>query len=137
MEQVYKSKIDAWLGAILLAAVIACLIAFAASLRTGSISAIAAALPALIIGSGLPLWLMTSTNYTLCNTTLLVKCGPLKWRVPIEQITTITPTSNPLSSPALSLDRLRIDYGRGQSIIISPKDKSQFIQDLESRLGRK
>jgi len=123
MEQVYKSKIDAWLGTILLAAVIACLIAFAT-------------LPALIIGSGLPLWLMTSTNYTLCNTTLLVRCGPFKWRVPIEQITTITPTSNPLSSPALSLDRLRIDYGRGQSIMISPKDKSQFIQDLESRRGR-
>lgn len=133
MKRIYKSKIDTWIGAILLTAVIACLIALAASVRTGSI---AATLPALVIGSALPLWLMTSTNYTLCDTTLLVKCGPFKWHVPIEQITTITPTSNPLSSPTLSLDRLRIDYGRGQSVMISPKNKSQFIQDLESRRGR-
>lgn len=135
MEQVYTSKIDTWLAVILIGAAVACLIAFLFSLRNGSISAIAATLPALIIGVGLPVWLMTSTSYTLSNTTLLVKSGPFRWQVPIEQITSITPTSNPLSNPALSLDRLRIDYGRGQSIMISPKNKSQFIQDLEARRG--
>lgn len=135
MEQVYTSKIDTWLALVLVGTVAACLIAFVFAFRTGSISAIAATLPALIIGAGLPIWLMTSTTYTLSNTTLLVKSGPFKWQVPVEQITSITPTSNPLSSPALSLDRLRIDYGRGQSIMISPKDKGQFIQDLEARRG--
>jgi len=133
VKQVYTSKIDTWLALVLVGAVAACLIAFVFALRTGSISAIAVTLPALIIGAGLPLWLMTSTAYTLSNTTLLVKSGPFKWQVPIEQITSITPTFNPLSSPALSLDRLRIDYGRGQSIMISPKDKGQFLQDLEAR----
>ncbi|MDO9478112.1 MAG: PH domain-containing protein [Pseudohongiella sp.] len=64
-----------------------------------------------------------------------MKSGPFKWRVPIKQITSITPTSSPLSSPALSLDRLRIDYGRGESIMISPKNKEQFIQDLNVRRG--
>lgn len=136
MEQVYTSKIDTWLGVVLLGAVAACFIAFIISLRTGSVPAIIATLPALLIGAGLPIWLMMSTSYTLSNSTLLVKSGPFKWQVPIEQITSITPTSNPLSSPALSLDRLRIDYGRGQSIMISPKDKSQFIQDLETRRGK-
>jgi hypothetical protein len=135
MEQVYTSKIDTWLLVVLVGAVIACLVAFVFSLRTGSVPAIVATLPALLIGAGLPVWLMTSTSYTLSDTALLVKSGPFKWQVPIEQITSITPTSNPLSSPALSLDRLRIDYGRGQSIMISPKDKSQFIQDLEARRG--
>lgn len=133
MKQVYTSKIDTWLALVLVGVVAACLIAFVFALRTGSISTIAVTLPALIIGAGLPLWLMTSTAYTLSNTTLLVKSGPFKWQVPIEQITSITSTFNPLSSPALSLDRLRIDYGRGQSIMISPKDKDQFIQDLEAR----
>ena len=135
MEQVYTSKIDTWLALVLIGAGVACLIAFVFALRTGSASAIAATLPALIIGAGLPIWLMTSTTYTLSNTTLFVKSGPFKWQVPIEQITSITPTSNQLSSPALSLDRLRIDYGRGLSIMISPKDKMQFIIDLEARRG--
>ena len=31
---------------------------------------------------------------------------------PVAEITRITPTRNPLSSPALSLDRLRNEYGR-------------------------
>jgi hypothetical protein len=135
MEQVYKSKIDTWLALILVGAGVACLIAFVFALSTSSASAIAATLPALILGAGLPVWLMTSTTYTLSNTILLVKSGPFKWQVPIEQITSITPTTNPLSSPALSLDRLRIDYGRGQSIMISPKDKVQFIHNLEALRG--
>ena len=43
----------------------------------------------------------------------------------------IRPTRNPLSSPALSLDRLRIDYGSGRSIMVSPEDKDKFIGDIE------
>src|SRR5690606_10272287 len=132
MEQVYTSKIDTWLFVVLVGAVIACLIAFVFSLRTGSVPAIVATLPALLIGAGLPVWLSTSTAYTASNSDLLLNYAPFHGQVPIQQITSITPTSNPLSSPALYLDRLRIDYGRGQSIMITPKDKSQFIQDLEA-----
>jgi len=133
VEQVYKSKIDIWLAIVMAAVVIVCFTIFLLSFLTGGASAIAATLPALILGVGLPVWLMTSTCYTLSDTTLLVKSGPFKWKIPISQITRITPTSNPLSSPALSLDRIRIDYGRGRSIMISPKDKSRFIRDLEDR----
>jgi hypothetical protein len=135
MEQVYTSKIDTWLAVVLLAAMIACLVAFGFSFRTGSLAKIVATLPAILVGVGLPIWIMASTSYTLNDSTLLVKSGPFKWQVPIAQITSITPTSNPLSSPALSLDRLRIDYGRGQSLMISPKNKEQFIQALEARRG--
>ncbi len=133
MEQVYKSKIDTWLALVLMSAASACFIAFVFALLSGSAIAIVVALLTLIIGAGLPVWVMTSTSYTLSGTTLIVKNGPFKWQVPIEQIKSITPTSSPLSSPALSTDRLRIDYGRWQSIMISPKFKDEFIQDLESR----
>ena len=87
------------------------------------------------LGIVLPLWLLLGTNYTLEPTQLLVKSGPFKWRVPVADITSITPTSNPLASPALSLDRLRIDYGRSSFIIISPRDKDQFIREIESLRG--
>lgn len=135
MEQVYTSKIDTWLLLVLLGAVVACIIAFVFSLRTGNVPAIVATLPALLIGAALPTWILLSTSYTLSHGTLLVKSGPFKWQVPLAEVTKVTPTSNPLSSPALSMDRLRIDYGHRQSIMISPKNKEQFIQDLEARRG--
>lgn len=135
MAQVYTSKIDTWLVLVLLTAVIACLVAFGLSFRTGSVVNVVATLPAILIGAGLPIWLMVSTRYILDDSILLVKSGPFKWQVEVEQITSITPTSNPFSSPALSLDRLLIEYGRGKSIMISPKDKGQFILDLEARRG--
>lgn len=133
MEQVYSSKIDTWLALTLLGAVAASLISFGIVLRTGSTPAIAVTLPVLVMGAGLPVWLMASTHYILGNSVLRVRSGPFTWQIPVAQITRVTPTSNMLSSPALSLDRLRIDYGRGQSLMISPKDKGRFIEDLETR----
>jgi len=85
-----------------------------------------------VVGVGLPLWLLFSTRYTLEATYLLAQSGPFKWVVPLADIKSITPSNNPLSSPALSLDRLRIDYGKGRMLLISPRDKEQFLQDVEA-----
>ncbi|MCL4409459.1 MAG: PH domain-containing protein [Gammaproteobacteria bacterium] len=136
MERVYTSKIDTWLALVLVAIVCVFFIVFVSVLMSGKISAILLAIPALLVGAGFPLWLMKSTNYTLSDTMLLVRSGPFKWQVPVNQINSVTPTLNPLSSPALSLDRLQINYGRWGSIMISPKDKEAFIQDLEKRCGK-
>jgi hypothetical protein len=35
----------------------------------------------------------------------------------------------------LSLDRLRIDYGRARSILISPEDARGFLNELERRIA--
>jgi hypothetical protein len=43
----------------------------------------------------------------------------------------MTESRSPFSSPALSLDRLQIDYGAGKSILISPADKEGFIEAIE------
>ncbi len=112
------------------------LVASGLSLRSGTLAAMVATLALAILGVGLPAWIMTSTSYTLGNTMLRIKSGPFQWQIPIQEIQRISPSSNPLSSPALSLDRLRIDYSGGKSILISPKDKGQFLQDLEARRGR-
>ncbi|WP_157981358.1 PH domain-containing protein [Aliidiomarina sanyensis] len=119
--------------AVALGSAAVCLVAFALAVRTGSALAIILTLSAAIFGAGLPLWLLASTNYTLSDSKLFVKCGPFKRDIPIAQITSIKATSSPLSSAALSTDRLQIDYGRGQSIMISPKDKEEFLRDLETR----
>lgn len=48
-------------------------------------------------------------------------------------IKNISETRNPISSPALSLDRLEIVYNRFDSVLISPADKIDFIAELLHR----
>ena len=48
----------------------------------------------------------------------------------INTIYKISETYNPLSSPAGSIDRLEIKYNKSESVLISPKDKNAFINDL-------
>lgn len=132
METVYRSKIDAWLVALLGVAVAVSLAGAVATLSVPSAAAWAVGAFIAVVGVGLPLWLLVSTRYRLGRGQLLVRSGPFKWRIQVADITNITPTSSPLSSPALSLDRLRIDYGRGKSLMISPLHKDRFLVDMEA-----
>ena len=75
--------------------------------------------------------IMRSTYYVIEGPTLIIRSSLLTWRVPIAAIRSITPTRSALSSPALSLDRLRIEYG-GKWILVSPEDKRQFIESLRA-----
>jgi hypothetical protein len=72
-----------------------------------------------------------STYYVIEAETLTVRSMGLRWRIPIRDILSITPTRSVASSPALSLDRLRIDYGT-RSILVSPQDRNRFIAALRS-----
>jgi hypothetical protein len=79
--------------------------------------------------------LVFSTYYLIENNQLIVKSMIFRWKINISDITQIESTHNPLSSPALSLDRLRIYYmknGRMTSIMISPKDKEGFLNTLRN-----
>lgn len=48
----------------------------------------------------------------------------------------MAPTRGPLSSPALSLDRLRIEYGKRGVVLISPREKEAFVRALEGHRNR-
>lgn len=73
-----------------------------------------------------------TTEYTIDNDKLKVKCGFLYNKtIDIKSIRKITETNNPLSSPATSLDRLEINYGKFDSVLISPKQKSEFINEIK------
>lgn len=83
----------------------------------------------------IPIWL--NTYYLLKDGELLVKCGLLSFKkIDCDSITKVTETRNPVSSPALSLDRLEITYklrsGSTKHIIVSPKDKVGFIEELKA-----
>ena len=132
MATVYKSKVDWWLGAILGVAMIASALAGLKALSTNTPNAIWAA--ALIGGVGLvlPLVSLLSTRYVIQDQQLVVRSGLFKWRIPINEISGITPTSDPIASAALSLDRLRITYGQAKSLLISPRDKDGFLAQIAS-----
>jgi hypothetical protein len=127
----FRSKVDRWFMAALLAtiAIGATTVAIAAW-RGGPIALLVALL---VFPIGLPIWLLRSTRYSLSDSHLDIRSGPFSWRVPIDQVRAITRTRNPLSSPALSLDRLRIDYGPSKWIMISPEDPELFIRELDAR----
>ena len=79
----------------------------------------------------LMLWVLYGTGYTITPDRLFIRCGPFTFRVILNEINEITPTRNPLSSPACSLDRLKVVYGLSQqSIMISPADKSGFLSAI-------
>lgn len=133
MAIVHKSKVDSWFIATLGFSVIVSLAAagfvvyMKASPMTWGVAVFTAG-----IGAGLPVWLIRSTYYAIGSEYLLVRCGPFKFNIRLTEISHITPSNNLLSSPALSLDRLRIDYGQGRSLMISPCDKEQFLKDIRA-----
>ncbi|MFN6378899.1 MAG: PH domain-containing protein [Flavobacteriales bacterium] len=76
-------------------------------------------------------YLFYDTTYTIKGKELEIRFGFLyKQKIDITTIREIKETNNPLSSPAASLDRLDIRYGRSGSVLISPKDKQKFVQAL-------
>ena len=126
-----RSRIDGWLAGILLSS-IALLVAglWEAHAQDGPLP-VALALPILLLGAGLPLWILAGTHYTFVGEELIVRSGPFRWRIPLREIRSVTPTRDMLASPALSLDRLRIDYGAGRAVMVSPADKDAFLRELD------
>ena len=134
--KVFRSKIDAWLlilliGVIVLQALVLGSVAFEQESATDTLIAIGVMLLVfMFIGSFLA-W----TYYSVEGPTLKIVCGIFRFRIPIDEITSIRATRNPLSSPALSLDRLRITYGpKNKKIMVSPADKSGFLRALGKEL---
>ena len=54
-------------------------------------------------------------------------------KVPYDKIEGIRPTRNPISSPALSLDRLHIQAGSSMGPNVSPADKIGFLEAVAAR----
>ncbi|WP_175989366.1 PH domain-containing protein [Bacillus sp. Marseille-Q1617] len=76
------------------------------------------------------LWLIAGTYYEINGEVLKVAAGPIRYTIHIHTISAIKASNNPLSSPALSLDRLKITYNHGNTVLISPKDKQEFINEI-------
>ncbi|MBK0369899.1 PH domain-containing protein [Flavobacterium agrisoli] len=90
------------------------------------------ALLIIILTSAFICYTFLSTKYTIEKENLNIKCGFfVSKNIEIKTIRKISETHNILSSPAGSIDRLEIVYNKFDSILISPKDKKRFLEDLK------
>lgn len=71
-------------------------------------------------------WMFSKIKYIIDSNVLKI------WwlKIEIKSIKRIYKTRNPLSSPALSLDRIAIVYNKYDEVLISPKDKQGFVDEL-------
>ena len=127
----FPSKVDAWLAALLPASALLVLAAVVTAWpRQAGIAHVALLVAVLAIGAGLPLWVLAATGYRVDRDALAIRSGPFRWRIALADIRAVEPARSWLSSPALSLDRLRIRHGRAGQVLVSPKDKPAFVQAL-------
>lgn len=117
--KIYKSKVDWWLIAVIL-------IAFGYPIVDGILSkeyVLSAVFIALLV---LFYFLAKNIQYKIDGENLII------WRtkIPIQSIHKVYRTRMPLSSPALSLDRIGIVYNKYDEIFISPKEREEFIKEL-------
>ena len=131
-----NSKKDTWLTIVIFGSIAACLAACATLVTAGAPINLLTAGLLIVIGVIFPLWIMRTTYYVLGDDRLLVRCGPFHWTAPLADIVSVKRTRNPLSGPALSLDRVQIRYGRLRSVLISPEHRERFLVDLETRRTR-
>jgi membrane protein YdbS with pleckstrin-like domain len=127
----FPSKVDRWIVAVFVLAMLAQLAAVVFVLTQhndpwGAVAITAATLVVFFFVAAM----FRFTYYAVEGDVLRIVCGPFRWRVPISQISSVEATRNPLSSPALSLDRLRIQYGDGKKILVSPADKAGFLKAI-------
>ncbi|WP_432670862.1 PH domain-containing protein [Flavobacterium sp. SM2513] len=77
-------------------------------------------------------YIFWKTEYTISNKNLNVKCSFFyNTDIEIATIRSIKEIYNPMSAPAASIDRLEIRYNNSDSILISPKEKMEFINHLK------
>lgn len=123
---VFSSKVDAWL---LLTLVACCLVpvVMAYSMSKGFPRDIWGLLPIVIVvvANVIIVCVLYGYRYTVRGDRLTISVLGMKTGdVPIRSITSLASTHNPLSSPAASIDRILIRYGRYDSVMVSPRDKA-------------
>lgn len=132
---VYPSKRDAWLAVVLWISVATMLFGAWVVWQVPGRSPYQLAWTAVfLLFAGFMVWILHGTRYELRGEALVIRSGPFRWSRSVHAIREVHPTHNPLSSPALSLDRLAIRFrGHKLPVMISPVRRDEFLTDLVAR----
>lgn len=138
-EQVawFPSKVDWWMAAILILVPVIELAICVMIVRSGGIEALAWGLMPVVLVAVLYVLVVWPIRYGITDRELIIRFGVIRRRVPLEKITEVRPTRSPVSSPALSMDRLVIRTKKGflSQAQISPARREEFLALLAARAG--
>jgi hypothetical protein len=128
----FRSKIDWWMGLILVALPVIELGGLAAALRDGNAEAITGMAVACGVVAAIYGLLVIPVRYGVSSDRLVIRFGVRRRDIALAAIREVYPTHNPLGSPALSLDRLAIRTGDGTlgTSLISPAERDEFLSTL-------
>lgn len=124
MDRVFKSKVGWWYHLAIIMILAGCVLAM---LETKVLPIVASLLAGILV-----LHVLLNTWYKItADGELIAHCSifPEK-RIPISEISAIEATVMPVSSYALSLDRIIIYKGEQQWLLISPVNKKEFVKLL-------
>ncbi|WP_067730342.1 PH domain-containing protein [Oceanobacillus damuensis] len=76
------------------------------------------------------LWFWFRTGYKIEGDKIRIYYGPIRQTVNIKEIKVIVKSKAPLTSPALSMDRIQIRCGRYDVFSISPANQYKFLDVL-------
>ncbi len=133
--QWYSSKVDGWIAAVLMVPPIAVTYVMASGLWIGDINKAGLGAAAGLFVAMLYRSLILPIRYGIGEDSLIICAGLTRQVIKFALIDRVCPSRNPLSSPALSLDRVRIQYRSGLlgMILISPEPRAQFLSELTKR----
>ncbi len=131
MNNKYPSAVDAWIVAALAAAPIVVIALGLAAMRVS----IGAGLLQVGFGVGIGALILAMSVpcvYTLTEQTLFIRSGVFREEIPLSRIRGAEKSGSLLSSPALSIKRVKVRLDDGYRLI-SPRDRDGFIAEINAR----
>jgi membrane protein YdbS with pleckstrin-like domain len=127
----FPTKVDTWLAILLIVAPLVSAIGLVIPGTFASLETILVSLAGPLVFGLIYTLLVFPMRYGIDREhgQLVIRHGVVRQRVKLSEILRVEPTRSPLSSPALSLDRLLVSKGDGftDSIMISPAERERFI----------
>lgn len=125
MKRTFHTKVDAWLVVVMALPVL--FIGYELIIDFSWFLLLPFAFIIAIYAVTLPCYYTIESQHLKIRTEIIIKKN-----IDIQQISRIAESNDPISSPAMSLKRLRIDFGQGDYILISPQNRKAFIELLSS-----
>jgi hypothetical protein len=132
-DPVYPSEVDGWIAVVLVLTLAISLWSLGVMLGSPTqANLIGAGITAVVLtGTGL---IMVPIRYVVASDHLVIRSGLWRRRIPLAGILRIYPSRSILSSPALSMDRLAVEYRPAPrsraTILISPVRREEFVRQV-------
>ncbi|MFN0054273.1 MAG: PH domain-containing protein [Planctomycetales bacterium] len=133
----YRSKIDWWLAVLMCIPPVTSVGVCVALVRDGVGAEWMWGVGSVLFVAAIYFGLIFPMRYGLDDAYLRIRSGIFRKQIPLVEVSEVYPTRNPLSSPALSLDRLYVKFGAGffKAVMISPADRDRFLEELATKAG--